>query len=310
MSAQATISIYSKIIDRTKGDHFPTKKELLDDLTDKGFKLGSRQFDRHLDALRSDFGIAIEYDKFKKGYFINNEGKKDLDAFINFLELVISSNILVESLKDWKNAKDYISFESIGNLKGIEHLNLLLDAVKNKKLISFSHQSFNTDTVMDYYTAPYLLKEYQNRWYVIGLILLTENGQVKNESVGELRTFGIDRMSDLKLLEAHFIPDPKINPQKNFEHVIGLYYSDLDAEDVILSFTPQQGNYIRTLPLHHSQKILQDDDEEFRIKLFVVPNYELRQKILMLGDSVEVIEPDWFREEVIEEIRKALGLYL
>ena len=120
----------------------------------------------------------------------------------------------------------------------------------------------------------------------------------------------IDRISNLKLPNTHFIRNPKINPQKNFEHVIGLYYSDLDAEEVILSFTPQQGNYIRTLPLHHSQEILQDDDGEFRIRIFVVPNFELRQKILMLGDSVEVIEPDWFREEVIEEIRKALGLYL
>ncbi len=299
MSTQATISIYSKIIDRTKDDHFPTKKELLDDLTDKGFKLGSRQFDRYLDALRSDFGIAIEYDKFKKGYFINAEGKKDLDAFINFLELIITSNILADTFKDWKNAKDYISFESIGNLKGIEHLNILLDAVKNKKLIRFSHAGFEADEVIEYSINPYLLKEYQNRWYIIGI----------PEGKKELRTFGIDRMSNLKVLDVHFIPNPKINPRKNFEHVIGLYYSDLEPEDVILSFTPQQGNYIRTLPLHHSQVILQDDDEEFRIKLFVVPNFELKQKILMLGDSVEVIEPALFREEVIEAIGNALEKY-
>jgi len=300
MSTQATISIYSKIIDGTKGDHYPTKKELLNDLKDKGFKLGPRQFDRHLVVLRDEFGIAIEYDIFKKGYFINPEGKRDLDAFIKFLELMLSSNILIESFKDWKNAKDYISFESIGNLKGIEHLNLLLDAVKNKNLISFSHRSFESDDGVNYQIQPYLLKEYQNRWYIIGVV----------EGKKELRTFGIDRISDLKVLDENFIPNPKINPLKNFEHVIGLYYSDLDPEEVILSFTPQQGNYIRTLPLHHSQEILLDDDEEFRIKIFVVPNFELRQKILMLGDSVEVIEPVWFREEVIEEIRKGLKNYL
>jgi predicted DNA-binding transcriptional regulator YafY len=300
MSTQATISIYSKIIERTKGDYYPTKKEILNDLTDKGFKLGSRTFDRHLEALRNEFGIAVVYSQFKKGFFINRNETENLDAFINFLELILSSNIHAESLKDWKKAKDYISFESISNLKGIEHLNLLLDAVKNKKLISFSHQSFETDEPMNYQVVPYLLKEYQNRWYIIGVV----------EGKKGLRTFGIDRIRNLKLLDTHFIPNPKINPQKNFEHVIGLYYSDLEPEEVILSFTPQQGNYIRTLPLHHSQEILRDDEEEFRIKLYVVPNFELRQKILMLGDSVEVIEPVWFREEVIEEIRKALKQYL
>ena len=299
MSTQATISIYSKIIDRTKDNHYPTKKELLDDITDKGFKLQSRQFDRHLDALRSDFGIAIEYDKFKKGYFINPEGKNDLDAFINFLELITSSNILVESLKDWKHFKDYISFESIGNLKGIEHLNLLLDAVKNHKAITFSHTGFESDDAIQYSINPYLLKEYQNRWYIIGV----------PEGKKDLRTFGIDRISNLKVMDNKFVPNPKINPQKNFEHVIGLYYSDLDAEVIILSFTPQQGNYIRTLPLHKSQEILRDDEEEFRIKLFVVPNFELKQKILMLGSSVEAIEPIWFRDEIIEELRKTLKLY-
>ncbi len=300
MSTQATIKTYSVIIEKVNSGRYPTKKELTEAIDEYVMAKSDRTISRYLDALRDDFGIAIEYDTYKKGYFINQEETNDLDKFINFLEILMSVNVIADNLKDWKNIINYVSFESRGNLKGLENLSFLLDAVKNNKVISFNHQSFEADKAKNYILNPYLLKEYQGRWYVIGAI----------KGKKGTTTFGIDRISELKVMDETFKRDSKIDPIKNFEHVIGLHYSDSDAEAVILSFTPHQGKYIRTLPLHTSQEILKDDAEEFRIRLFVVANFELRQKILMFGASVEVIEPIWFREEVMEELGNSMKRYL
>ena len=135
-----------------------------------------------------------------------------------------------------------------GGLKGIEHLKPLLMAIKDNRKISFNHFNFHSNKTRKYALKPYLLKEYQNRWYVVGII-----GKLK-----EFRTFGIDRIENLEVKTETFKVDNKLNPMKMFEKTIGLVYASNTLQDVILSFTPTQGKYIKTLPLHTSQKVLLD----------------------------------------------------
>ena len=116
-------------------------------------------------------------------------------------------------------------------------------------------------------------------------------------------------MESTELLNDIFKPDPKLNPAKLFENIIGLTYSDDEPEEVILSFTPLQGKYIKALPLHKSQEIIKETEKEVLVKLTVIPNFELEQKILMMGDSVKVIEPSWFVDEIKLSIKKTLDQY-
>jgi len=94
-----------------------------------------------------------------------------------------------------------------------------------------------------------------------------------------------------------------------FDHTIGLVFSQNTVQDVILSLTPTQGKYIKTLPLHRSQEILIDNEEECRIKIHVIPNYELTQEILRLGDTVKVLEPGWLATEIRQILKKTLKQY-
>jgi predicted DNA-binding transcriptional regulator YafY len=144
-----------------------------------------------------------------------------------------------------------------------------------------------------------LLKEYQNRWYVVGIIGV----------FNEFRTFGIDRIENLEIKTETFKPDKKMNPIEMFNKTIGLVYSENTAQTIVLSFTPTQGKYIKTLPLHSSQKTLIDDEKECRISLEVVPNYELTQQILKHGETVKVIEPQWLVDEVNGILERTLGNY-
>jgi len=94
-----------------------------------------------------------------------------------------------------------------------------------------------------------------------------------------------------------------------FEKTIGLVYSLNTSQNVILSFTPTQGKYIKTLPLHTSQKVLVDNKAEFRISITVIPNYELTQLILKHGDTVKVIEPEWLVDEIKESLKRTISKY-
>jgi len=78
---------------------------------------------------------------------------------------------------------------------------------------------------------------------------------------------------------------------------------------VVLSFTQHQGNYVKTLPLHHSQEIIEDSETELRVRLRIIPNYEFKQKILMLGETVKVLEPTWFADEVKNSLKATLKKY-
>jgi predicted DNA-binding transcriptional regulator YafY len=76
-----------------------------------------------------------------------------------------------------------------------------------------------------------------------------------------------------------------------------------------LSFTSFQGNYLKTLAIHHSQKIITDNEQELKIELLLKPNIELIQKILSFGDSVTVLEPSWLMEEVKLQLENSLKKY-
>lgn len=299
MSHHGTIRRYTLIIEKLKSNQYPSLNEIIDYLNNIGLKTSKRTTERDLDAIRNDFGIEISYNRLNDGYFIDYDNSINIESFFRFLEIVNTAELLSESLSESKEALSYISFDTGGGLKGIEYLKPLLQAIKEYRKIAFKHFNFHTELNKSYSMKPYLLKEYQNRWYIVGVV----------EGINELRTFGIDRLEDLKLKTDTFIPDKKINPLAKFEQIVGLVYSDAEQQRIVLSFTPNQGHYIKTLPIHKSQQILVDDATEFRIELKLIPNFELTQKILMNADAVKVVEPKWLADEIKNILLSSLENY-
>ncbi|MEA3318303.1 MAG: WYL domain-containing protein [Bacteroidota bacterium] len=297
MSKHGTIRRYTLEIEKIRREQFPSFQEIKNYLFNHGFEVSDRTIQRDIEQIRFEFGIEIEYKKYKNGYDIDYKNSINIESFFRFLEIVNTAKLLTESLYESKDALKHISFDTGGGFKGIENLKPLLKAIKDSRKISFNHFNFHTKKTRKYSLKPYLLKEYQNRWYIVGLI-----GKLK-----EFRTFGIDRIENLEVKTETFKVDNKLNPTEMFEKTIGLVYSLNTAQNVILSFTPTQGKYIKTLPLHTSQKILIDNEIEFRISIFVIPNFELTQLILKHGDTVKVIEPEWLADEIKENLKRTLA---
>lgn len=124
-----------------------------------------------------------------------------------------------------------------------------------------------------------------------------------------IRTFGLDRILGLEISDETFKPLNIKEILKNFDNIIGLIYDNSEPEEVILSFTKLQGFYIKALPLHISQKIIVDNDEETRISLKVIPNFELEQQLLMYAESVKVLAPERLATRIKERLQAAIEKY-
>ncbi|MGV8812809.1 MAG: helix-turn-helix transcriptional regulator [Gelidibacter sp.] len=145
---------------------------------------------------------------------------------------------------------------------------------------------------------PHLLKEYQNRWYVVG-----ENDQ-------GFRVFGLDRLADLKVLDKPSFKNKTEEANKKLSHTIGLNFSDHKPTRMVLRFHASQKPYLESLKLHRSQEEVADGlDGFYTIKLFVSYNFELKQQLLKYGSLVEVLEPDFVRNDIMTELENAFKAY-
>lgn len=291
MSSFAAIRRYYLLFEKVSKSHFPSFSDINSYFQENDCEISSRTLQRDISHLRYDFGIEIAYNKNKNGYFIDNEVSIKPDVFLRFLEVVATADMLTESIKDSKDTLRYIQFESEGNMKGIEQLPKILHAIKEFKSIQFDHFNFMTGSITNYSIQPYLLKEYQSRWYVIG----------KPENLDEFRTFGIDRISDLKINKDSFTRTDE-KPEEFFSNVIGLNWNPFKIETIQFEIFKPHDNYIKTLPLHSSQIIVSENDNFTLFEIQVVINYELIQRFLMLGSACMVKSPNSFVNQIIEII--------
>ena len=324
-------AIRYRIIDkclRNKQKPFPTLTDMVEkceEVLGKSFSESTIQKDIY--SMRFDEGLGfnalIGYDKVRKGYFYEDENytiasvplnDEELQA-IQFAASVLDQFKGVGMLEQFSHAinkiteavnlekslgsdKNFIQVEQAPYFRGSEWLSVIANAIGNEEALQISYLPFDNEKLREYIYHPYLLKEYRNRWYVIGW----------DDHAGMIRTFGLDRIENIKKAEIPY-KYAEFKPSLYFSHTIGITVGDLDPREVVLSFSPLQGKYIKTQPLHSSQKILIDNAKEFRIKLDILINYELLMLILGYGKEVEVIKPQSLRDEVRRVLEQALAHY-
>jgi predicted DNA-binding transcriptional regulator YafY len=268
---------------------YPSKVAMLKFLEDHDIFIKERTLDRDINKLRYSFMIWPEYSQEHNGYSFNKEELKEASGVLRFLELAY----LADNLDQPKYTK-YISYGEVDLLKGIEQVPKILEAIDNRRVISFDHENYQNSTIKATLLEPYLIREYLNRWYVIGF----------KHGTQELRTFGIDRITKLVTLDSEFIRNDKINLNSLFEHVIGVVYDANKLMEVEFKVPISQKKYMDSLPLHKSQIHLMDKDEYAYYQMEVVHNYELEQKILMHSIFLTVTGPDLFVDYMAEKINE------
>ncbi|MPL55110.1 hypothetical protein SDC9_00577 [bioreactor metagenome] len=280
---------------RRRKDRGATYPEIADYLetqfAEKGLELKftERTFQRDKLAIADVFGIQISYSRKKNAHFIEEE-ELELSQ-----ESVFDQLLLVEAYRETKGKADVMFFEP-RRARGLEQLNGLIHAITQKKVLSFTYQKFWENEKSSKVVMPYALKEFKNRWY-----LLAADYQSKNPSFF-LKTYGLDRISDLNISNTSFKRE-NIDIEKAYKNSFGIISTlGKETQEILLKFDREQANYIKALPLHHSQTIIAENETETIFRVSLVPTYDFQREILSYGKRVQVLAPESFIQELKAEV--------
>ncbi|MGZ2371736.1 helix-turn-helix transcriptional regulator [Ancylomarina sp. YFZ004] len=256
-------------------------------LENRGLSVSTRTIERSIETLRDDFGVDISYNKTYNGYCIDKTSSIDFSDFLGFLKHSYSSKNIVDNLRDGKDVLKYIHFDSYTEMIGVEHIQPLLEAIRNRNVVHMMYKNLEEQTVYNTYLNPEFLKEYKNRWYVIGFD--TNNAKQRIYALDRIsRVFVGSRVFKRKLPDASDV----------FDNVIGLNITDKDPIEIQLSISQSVASDLKNIPFHHSQKILSDNDEELLISIFVRPNFDLKRKIQSYGHRIKVKKPFFLMDRI------------
>jgi predicted DNA-binding transcriptional regulator YafY len=307
---------------RNRSKSYPTMEDLIDYCEQKiGKSFGMSTIKKDLSDMRNDellgYHAPIEFSKIDKGYYYSNpdysiakisltnddleklqlaldvlhryEDIKHIAGFSDVLEKVLKTVRITNNAKV-KNIEQVIQLETAPAMKGMELIDEMANYIIEKQPISFDYFSYYTKKIKKHLVHPYLIKEYRNRWYVVAL----------EHDVKEVRVFGLDRISNCIPEPISFTKSADFNAEMLFKYSFGITINDLKPAEIILSFSAEQRYYFLSQPVHATQEVIKDTDKEFRIKITVIPSYELIQFIKSFGSKVKVLSPASLQKQVNE----------
>lgn len=287
MSKRGYISRYLLILKKLKRKPYATYEELQGyiekefdylQMQDDNLQIGfsKRTLQRDIKEIRNVFGIDIEYSKAEKGYFISQSESENM----NFQRMMEAFDMF-NSLNLAQDLTPFIHLEK-RRPQGTENLYGLLHAIKNKLQIKFTYQKFWEEESSQRLVEPYALKEFKNRWYIM----------VKDSKDNNIKSFALDRLTNLEITNQTYQYPDNYNIEQSYRYCFGIISpGEEEPQDIILSFDSLQGKYIKTLPLHHSQQILVNNEKELQIKLQLCITHDFIMELLSYGDSMKVLQP-------------------
>lgn len=237
-------------------------------------------------------------------------------------------NVLSETVEMLKQFKDFSLFSELGGiiqrledkvytektdqsaiihldknekLKGLEHLDVLYQAIIKKMVLNIKYQSFKAKEASNIIFHPYILKEFNNRWFLIG--------RPGVEAKKPIATFALDRIVDIDYDTSISYKNDNFNGDDYYKDVIGVTVSNTRAERIQFWVDKKNAPYVITKPFHRSQRIINTTENGTIFNIFVQINFELERLILGFGDSIEVIKPKRLRDRIKKKLDKAAKYY-
>ena len=289
------------------GDVGISRRTFFDDLND-------------LDDLVSEYGVEIlrindgrkkyyRYDKenfslFTKGF--TEEELKALKENIQTLQRFKGlptfrwMDSLVSKLEDKLTLKssvaNIIDYDENTRYSGVEWLKDCFSAIVDQQPVQIDYRNFE-EKEFQWTIHPYYIKQYNNRWFLIGL----------NPDFANLSTIPLDRIDDITPIHIPFISNTSVDFDKYFDTIIGVTLTNAPVEKVVLRFSPERIQYVLTKPIHKSQVCANPDSGIVTLRL--IPNRELESLLLSFGPDVEVLEPKLLREQVQQKIKESFLNY-
>ena len=259
---------------------YPSLPKLSDHLRENDFNhVSDATVERDIRDIRNEYALTITFDRRERGYYLDLPTEADVDEFNEYIRLLERRERLETLTYSGRGIGKYLQMEhhdggASSQFRGLDWLATIWEALQRRLVIRFRYHAYGDTNPVDQwrFVEPGLLVEHRNRWYLDGYEL--EKG---------VRTFGLDRINELTLTTQ------AIDPVRN---------SGLNQID-----------YVKSLPLHSSQIILDESPTHLDIALNVILNPELAILILGYGEQVEVLEPMVLREKIARRVKTMCYTY-
>ena len=209
-------------------------------------------------------------------------------------------NRFKSSLKLTTSNEPIVGFDENIDLKGRNFFATLFSAISNKQVLEISYKNFKHGIEQKYIVHPYYLKQFNGRWFLLGL----------SDNIGKLSVFAFDRIVSTKSNNRDYIPNTTYNFNEYFDDMIGVTKpNEASLEIVKLWISAQRWPYIETKPLHGSQRVVSKDEYGVTIQIEVYLNRELEQLVLSFGKDIKVLSPRILQEKIHSNIIENLSNY-
>ena len=259
----------------------------------RGYEVGisQRTLQRDMKEICQMFEIEIKNCR-GYGYYIAD---KTEETDIRYQELLLNFDLLT-SMNQGSQSIGFIIPEH-HRPKGSDNIPVFISAIKEHRVVEFDYTLVRKgDKVISKKVKPHFLKESLGLWYLLAL-----------DEHDALRSYGIDRMQNIHITDTTFKQYESIDPDSLFKHSYGIWDDpSIPIEDIELSYSPLDGKFIKTTPLHSSQKILADNDSEFRISLRLRITNDFVMALLSRSASLTVIKPLSLRARIRDIYKDAI----
>lgn len=258
--------------------------------------LSRATFNRWKDAIFSQFGIIISCQR-AGGYLYYIENPEDIDEDELkkwMLDSFAVSNLISENL----SLKDRILVTQIPSARN--HLATLLEAMKENRVVTITYCGFNKSQSHSFPVEPYCVKLFDNRWYVLA----------HNVRFDDCRIYGLDRIERLEVTDETFKLPEDFSASEYFSDYFGIVIDkDIRPQRIVIRAYDEHIPYMKSLPLHRSQRLLEENDGYADFELFLAPTYDFVMGLLHVGTMIEVMSPASLRKTMKEWVSEMYEMY-
>lgn len=285
-----TIRRAGKISHRDLSERWERNKDLSDCKP-----LHRATFNRWKDAIFSQFGIIISCQRVGGYlYYIENPEDIDDDELKKWmLDSFAVGNLIGENL----SLKDRIIVDNIPS--GRYHLTTILSAMKENRAVNITYRPFNGTDSYHFPIEPYCVKLFENRWYV-----LARNNR------DEIKIYGLDRLETAELTDRTFKLPKNFHAAEFLSTFYGVVIGyNIDPEKIVIRANEDHKHYLKSLPIHHSQQLIEETDTYADFELYLSPTYDFIMNLLQMGEKIEVMSPPSLRKVMKEWTEEMYNIY-
>ena len=261
-----------------------------------GLDLQRQTFDRWKGGILDMFGIVIDCEQHGRyNYFIANPEVLENGEMRTWL---LETYGTVDALSSSLSIHDRILTEEVPSSQNF--LAIVLEAMKANSVLTITHQSFGKDEAKTFDVEPYCMKMSARRWYLLA----------RNVDRNCLRLYALDRLENVRMTDVKFAMPKDFNAKEYFSEYFGIMLDDkVPVQRIVLRADEYHQHYMRTLPLHPSQREIFTCDKYADFELHLRHTYDFYMKLMSFGDMIKVMEPESLRDELRKWLNKTLKVY-